>query len=167
MTAWTDSLIGGLDGRSRMYDAVMSDGNRVHSTRPEVTRFRRIASWLPIALMFAALAIVTSGVRFAVFPEAVRVDRGSRGDVYSWEGLVALVLLTVGSLGMALTIKFDPLARPETVMVGAAQDGSDGSWVLAVGSACGASPVFFSEIPRRPDVRPGSDSVPPFSLRSV
>lgn len=94
----------------------MSEGDRAHLTRPPETGFRRIVGWLPVALMAAALIILISGVRFAVFPEPVRVDRGSRVDVYSWEGLVAFVLLTVGSLGMALTIKFDPLARPETVV---------------------------------------------------
>ena len=116
MTARTDALMRGLDGPPTLYDAVMSEGKRAYSTPPPETGFRRLVSWLPVALMLAAFLIVVSGVRFAVFPEPVRIDRGNRVDVYSWEGLVAFVLFTVGSLGMALTIKFDPLAPPETVM---------------------------------------------------
>jgi len=65
-----------------------------------------------------ARGIPYCGLRSSIrgVPRTVRIDRGNRVDVYSWEGLVAFVLFTVGSLGMALTIKFDPLAPPETVM---------------------------------------------------
>jgi len=78
---------------------------------------RRLAPWLPALVAATGWLIFRSGVHVEFLPEPVRVSRGNGVDVYSWEGVIASLLVALGAFSTALTIRFDPLAPPESVMM--------------------------------------------------
>jgi len=65
-------------------------------------------------LVVAAFLLMKSGAHFSILPDPIRIDRGNRTDEYSWDTLIAMVLLGVGSLAVAMSTEVDQHAPPLT-----------------------------------------------------
>jgi len=123
-----------------MYDPPVNQrsGGRAQEER---AMLRRAAYWAGFALVIAALLILKSDIHFPGFPEPIRVDRGDHVDVYSWEALVAMVLVGMGSLAMAFTSEIDPNASSAQGML--QRTGRRTAWIVGIGIWFGVLHLAF------------------------
>jgi hypothetical protein len=105
------------------------------------TRFSRSAARLSLLIIVLGFLVAASGVRIGLLPEPVRIDRGTRVDVYAWESVVAAMLMAVGGLGVALTTDVDRSAAPGSMLFRRTAKWT--GWIAAVGGLLVAGRLAF------------------------